>query len=105
MSYIFDIHDIQVFVVLECGTASLGDWHPTFRDSVMVFERRHPMTCRHMQDDGASALLITPTNSDFSLYLNNIRYYIFIYFFCDMATVSLGNGASSMATVHHSLDR
>jgi len=52
MSYAFYIHDIQVFVVLECGVASLDDWYPTFRDSVRVFERRHPMPCRHTQHDG-----------------------------------------------------
>ena len=54
MSYVFDIHDIQVFVVVECGAASLGDRYRTFRDSVMVFERRQPMACRQMQDDGDS---------------------------------------------------
>jgi len=29
---------------------SLGEWY-SFRGSVIVFERRHPMTCRHIDHD------------------------------------------------------
>jgi len=49
-----------------------------FWDSVIAFDRRHLMTCRHMQEI-SSGPLRTPTNSDLSVYLNNLRYYINIY--------------------------
>jgi len=107
MFYVFDIHDIQVFVFLECGAAFLGDWYPTFRIIVMFFERRLPMTCRHMQLDGD--FICTATNAykfGFFYLFEQYKTLHFYLFFCfDMAVVYLGNVASNMATVHPSRDR
>ena len=89
MSYVFDIHDIQVFVVLECGAASLGDWYPTFRDSVLVFERCHPVTCHHMQHGGD--FNCTATNAYKFQFLSSFEKYKILHFylfsFCDLAIV------------------
>jgi hypothetical protein len=87
---------------------SLGAWYPTFRVSVIFFERRHPMTCRHMQLDGNFICTATNAHKFGFFYLfeqyKKMNFYFFIFFF-DMAVLSLGNGASNMATVHPSRDR
>jgi len=86
---------------------SLGDWYQTFRVSLTVLERRHPMTSRHMQHDGD--FICTATDAYkfgfFSLFKQYKIVDFYLFFFCDLAVISLRNGASNMATVHPSRDK
>ena len=61
-----------------------GDWYSTFRDSVMEFERRHPVFCRHIANDGDFNCTTTSAYKleFFSLFeqYKILHFYLFIFF-------------------------